>query len=37
MMKALFIAGTDTEVGKTVVSKAILSAVGAQGKKDHRL
>ncbi|MGR5095331.1 dethiobiotin synthase [Vibrio maritimus] len=33
MMKALFIAGTDTEVGKTVVSKAILSAVGAQGKK----
>ncbi|GMQ46026.1 dethiobiotin synthase [Vibrio sp. 10N] len=32
MMKALFIAGTDTEVGKTVVSKAILSAVGAQGK-----
>lgn len=31
MMKALFIAGTDTEVGKTVVSKAILSAVGSQG------
>ncbi|MGF1748808.1 dethiobiotin synthase [Vibrio cionasavignyae] len=31
MMKALFIAGTDTEVGKTVVSKAILSAVGDQG------
>jgi dethiobiotin synthetase len=32
MMDALFIAGTDTEVGKTVVSKAILNAVATQGK-----
>ncbi|WP_375753478.1 dethiobiotin synthase [Vibrio sp. HN007] len=31
MIKAFFIAGTDTEVGKTVVSKAILQALGARG------
>ena len=30
MIDALFIAGTDTEVGKTVVSKAILQALAAQ-------
>lgn len=33
MIKALFIAGTDTEVGKTVVSKAMLSAANAKGYK----
>ncbi|PWI33906.1 dethiobiotin synthase [Vibrio albus] len=31
MIKAFFIAGTDTEVGKTVVSKAILQALDAKG------
>ncbi|MGJ7093051.1 dethiobiotin synthase [Vibrio hannami] len=31
MIKAFFIAGTDTEVGKTVVSKALLQALGARG------
>ena len=31
MIKAFFIAGTDTEVGKTVVSKAILQAMAAKG------
>ncbi|MGF1755886.1 AAA family ATPase, partial [Vibrio makurazakiensis] len=30
MIDALFIAGTDTEVGKTVVSKAVLQALAAQ-------
>ncbi|PJC87651.1 dethiobiotin synthase [Vibrio sp. HA2012] len=30
MIKAFFIAGTDTEVGKTVVSKAILQALAAR-------
>ncbi|WP_117234398.1 dethiobiotin synthase [Vibrio maerlii] len=33
MMNAFFVAGTDTEVGKTVVSKAILQALGAKGLK----
>lgn len=31
MINAFFIAGTDTEVGKTVVSKAILQALAAKG------
>ncbi|WP_195707272.1 dethiobiotin synthase [Vibrio cincinnatiensis] len=31
MIKALFIAGTDTDVGKTVVSKAILQACAEKG------
>lgn len=31
MINAFFIAGTDTEVGKTVVSKAILQALSAHG------
>lgn len=31
MIKTFFIAGTDTEVGKTVVSKAILQALAANG------
>ncbi|USD64372.1 dethiobiotin synthase [Vibrio sp. SCSIO 43136] len=31
MIDAFFIAGTDTDVGKTVASKAILQAIGAQG------
>jgi len=31
MINAFFIAGTDTEVGKTVVSKAILQALAAHG------
>lgn len=31
MTNAFFIAGTDTEVGKTVVSKAILQALAARG------
>lgn len=31
MIKTFFIAGTDTEVGKTVVSKAILQALAAKG------
>ena len=31
MINAFFIAGTDTEVGKTVVSKAILQALDAKG------
>lgn len=31
MLKALFIAGTDTDVGKTVASKAILQAFAEQG------
>lgn len=31
MIKAFFIAGTDTEVGKTVVSKAILQALASHG------
>ncbi|WED22722.1 dethiobiotin synthase [Vibrio sp. JC009] len=33
MIEAFFIAGTDTEVGKTVVSKAILQALNSQGLK----
>ncbi|MDN3682357.1 dethiobiotin synthase [Vibrio tapetis subsp. quintayensis] len=32
MIDAFFIAGTDTEVGKTVASKAILQAIAAKGK-----
>lgn len=31
MIDAFFIAGTDTDVGKTVASKAILQALGAKG------
>ncbi|EDP58915.1 dethiobiotin synthase [Vibrio sp. AND4] len=31
MINAFFIAGTDTDVGKTVASKAILQALGAKG------
>jgi dethiobiotin synthetase len=31
MIDTFFVAGTDTEVGKTVVSKAILQALAAQG------
>jgi len=31
MIDAFFIAGTDTEVGKTVASKAILQAIAAKG------
>lgn len=31
MIDAIFIAGTDTDVGKTVASKAILQALAAQG------
>ncbi|MGL6257953.1 dethiobiotin synthase [Vibrio sp. WXL103] len=33
MIDAFFIAGTDTDVGKTVASKAILQALNAQGKR----
>ncbi len=31
MIKTIFITGTDTEVGKTVVSKSLLQAIAAQG------
>ncbi len=31
MIDAFFIAGTDTDVGKTVASKAILQAIAAKG------
>lgn len=33
MIEAFFIAGTDTDVGKTVASKAILQALASQGYK----
>ncbi|MGR5540916.1 AAA family ATPase, partial [Vibrio campbellii] len=33
MINAFFIAGTDTDVGKTVASKAILQAMNAKGKR----
>ncbi|QIA62917.1 ATP-dependent dethiobiotin synthetase BioD [Vibrio astriarenae] len=33
MINAFFIAGTDTDVGKTVASKAILQAMNAEGKR----
>ncbi|WP_297198982.1 ATP-dependent dethiobiotin synthetase BioD, partial [uncultured Pluralibacter sp.] len=32
MLKHLFITGTDTSVGKTIVSRAILQALAAAGK-----
>ncbi|MBE3789482.1 AAA family ATPase, partial [Vibrio parahaemolyticus] len=31
MIDAFFIAGTDTDVGKTVASKAVLQALAAKG------
>lgn len=33
MLKRLFVTGTDTEVGKTVVSRALLQKLAAQGKQ----
>jgi dethiobiotin synthetase len=33
MINAFFIAGTDTDVGKTVASKAILQALAGKGLK----
>lgn len=32
MLKRFFITGTDTSVGKTVVSRALLQALASQGK-----
>ncbi|WP_346828170.1 dethiobiotin synthase [Serratia inhibens] len=32
MLKRLFVTGTDTDVGKTVVSRALLQALAAQGR-----
>ncbi|MBC5302371.1 ATP-dependent dethiobiotin synthetase BioD, partial [Klebsiella quasipneumoniae] len=32
MFKRFFITGTDTSVGKTVVSRALLQALAARGK-----
>ncbi|EGI27815.1 putative dethiobiotin synthetase (Dethiobiotin synthase)(DTB synthetase) (DTBS) [Escherichia coli TA206] len=33
MLKRFFITGTDTSVGKTVVSRALLQALASQGKR----
>lgn len=33
MLKRFFITGTDTSVGKTVVSRALLQALAASGKR----
>lgn len=33
MLKRFFITGTDTSVGKTVVSRALLRALAASGKR----
>jgi dethiobiotin synthetase len=33
MLKRFFVTGTDTSVGKTVVSRALLQALAARGKR----
>jgi dethiobiotin synthetase len=33
MLKRFFVTGTDTSVGKTVVSRALLQALAASGKR----
>jgi dethiobiotin synthetase len=33
MLKRFFVTGTDTSVGKTVVSRALLQALAANGKR----